>query len=286
MTCFIREKVIHCGDEFIAPEIYQYSGRRQEAVRKKRRKKYRVSEPKQKDLNDKRAKRYFVQLANGSFGAGDQVAHLSYSPAHLPDTYEAAEDILTLFIRRLSYARKRAGLSPLKYLAVTQYGRAKNGTHRIHHHVIINGGLDRDDVEKMWWASKTRNPKKAAGNPNMVKPDPDKNEWFEFYGWANVDRLKPNRKGIAQMAGYIVKDSAGKRHWRQSQNLTKPWYKTPNDTRYTRRQLEKVAKLPTDCEDYRKFWESKYKGYELIESEKQYNDQTGWSFYLMMRKRI
>ena len=268
MNSFYREKVIHCGPDFISPEVFPYSARRKQAVKGKRGKKSKVTEPKQKNLNDRRAKRYFVQLANANFGKGDLAVHLSYSPENLPDTYEEAHAIAIVFLRRVAYRREKLGLSALKYLLVTQYGRNKNGTHRIHHHILMNGGLDRDEVEQMWWKVKATKSREAV-----------------MYGWANADRLKPNKKGIASMAGYMVQDSAGRKHWTQSQNLEKPWYRTPNDGKYSRRQIEKVAKLPPDCEEFTQFWESKYKGFELVDCERQYNEQTGWAFYLTMRRK-
>lgn len=268
MNSFIREKVIHCGPDFISPEIFPYSGKRQQAVKGKRGKKRKVTEPKQKNLNDKRAKRYFVQLANSNFGKDDLAVHLSYAPECLPDTYEEAHAIAIVFLRRVAYRRQKLGLPPLKYLLVTQYGRKKNGTHRIHHHILMNGGLDRDEVEQMWWKVKGTKKREAV-----------------MYGWANADRLKPNKKGIASMAGYMVQDSTGKKHWTQSQNLEKPWYRTPNDGKYSRRQIERLAKLPPDCEEFAQFWEKQYKGFELVDCERQYNEQTGWALYLTMRRK-
>nr|DAF62945.1 MAG TPA: hypothetical protein [Caudovirales sp. ctu3532] len=268
VNTFVREKVVHCGKEFLSPEIYPYTGRQVQAAGRKRGKKENVSAPKQKNLNDRRAKRYFVQLANSNFGAGDLVVHLSYAPENLPENEEEALRIVRRFLRRVAYARGVQGLSPLKYLCVTQIGRKKNGTHRLHHHILMNGGLGRDEVENLWWKEKATKDRQAV-----------------LYGWANADRLRPNDTGIAQMAGYMVQDSAGKKHWTQSQNLEKPWYGTPNDRRYTRRQLEKVAKLPEDSEEFRKFWESKYRGWALLACEKLYNEQTGWYFYLTMRRK-
>ena len=77
---FMREKVIHCGKDYLSPEIFPYTGTQQQAVKGKRGKKKKVSEPKQKNLNDKRAKRYFIQLANANFGEGDLAVHLTYAP--------------------------------------------------------------------------------------------------------------------------------------------------------------------------------------------------------------
>ncbi len=264
---FIREKVIHCGKQYIAPEIYPYTTTQQRTVERKRKEKTNVSSPKQKNLNDKRAKRYFIQLANANFGDGDLVAHLTYAPEHLPMTEADAKECVGKFLRRLDYKRKKRGLPPLKYLCVTQFGRKRNGTHRIHHHIILNAGLERDEIEEMWWKEK-KTKKRAA----------------VMYGWANVDRLKANKKGIANMAGYMMQETAGKKHWTQSQNLVKPYYKGVNDKRYSKRQMEKIAKLPEDSEAYKTFWEKKYKGYELVDSERVYVDMVGWYFYLTMRK--
>ena len=86
---FVREKAIHCGSDFLMPEIFPYTGRQQQAVKGRRRKKTRVSEPKQKNLNDRRAKRYFIQLALANFGkagAKNIVIHLTYAPEFLPET--------------------------------------------------------------------------------------------------------------------------------------------------------------------------------------------------------
>lgn len=190
---FIREKVVHCGKNFLSPEIYPYSGQQQQAVGRKRGKKVNVSAPKQKNLNDRRAKRYFIQLANSNFGVGDLVVHLTYAPEFLPESEEEAAKIVAKYLRRVAYLRKKRGLPPLKYLLVTQIGRKKDGTHRIHHHVLMNGGLDRDEVENLWWETKGTKDREPI-----------------MYGWANADRLRPNAKGIASMAGYMVQDSAGK----------------------------------------------------------------------------
>ena len=129
------------------------------------------------------------------------------------------------------------------------------------------GRLDRDEVENLWWETKGTKDREPI-----------------MYGWANADRLRPNAKGIASMAGYMVQDSAGKKHWTQSQNLEKPWHRAPNDRKYTRRQLDKIAKLPEDSEEFVRFWEKQYRGWELVECEKSFIEQTGWYFYRTMRR--
>ncbi|MCM1296370.1 MAG: hypothetical protein NC311_12595 [Muribaculaceae bacterium] len=273
---FMREKVIHCGPSFLSPQIYPYTSEQQAVTRRgNRARKEKVSPPKQKNLNDKRAKRYFVLLALSNFFKGDIALHLSYAPEFLPETEEEAMKIVAKYLRRVAYLRKKQGLPPLKYLCVTQVGRKLNGTHRLHHHILMNGGLDRDILEALWWKEKANKTKKTQ---------------TVMYGWANADRLQPNEKGITNIAAYMVQDSAGRKHWTQSQNLDKPWFKGTNDNKYSRRQLEKIAKLPMDCEEFRDFWEKQYAGrgghdWELVDCERNYAEQSGWYFYLTMRRR-
>lgn len=273
LRTYQREKKIYCGTtskpEYMEVDIFPITESQRRGSTQKRRKKENISAPKQKNLNDKRAKRYLGQLCNANFGEGDMVIHLTYSDEHLPKSIEEAEANVIRYLRRLAYRRKKKGLPPLKYVFVTQEGRKANGTHRYHHHILINGGLSRDEVEEMWWKEKEnkRQKKKAV-----------------LYGWANADRLRPNKQGISQLAAYMAQDYAGKRHWKQSQNLDKPWSRN-NDHRYSGRKLKKLAQMPEDSEDYKKFWESQYEGYELVGHERVYNDFTGWSFYLKLRKR-
>lgn len=268
MRSFIREKVVHSGKEFLYPEVYPYTGIQQDAVKKRRAKRTKETEPKQKALNDRRAKRYFIQLANANFGAQDYAVHLTYSPENLPESTEEAQRIAKLFLQRVARRRIALGLPPLKYLMITQTGEKKDGTHRLHHHIMMNGGLPRDEIEDMWW--------KVKGT-KTTEP--------VMYGWANVDRLKPNKTGIASMAGYMARDSAGKKRWTQSKNLTKPWFQGVNDTKYSKRQMEKIGKLPSDSEEFRKFWERRYRGWELVACEREYVDQSGWYFWLTMRRK-
>lgn len=264
---FIREKAIHCGKDFLMPEIFPYTGRQQQAVKGRRRPKLKETAPKQKNLNDKRAKRHFVQLALANFGGegeNDIALHLTYAPEFMPKTPEEAQKIAATYLRRVSYLRKKRGLPPLKYILVTQMGKKGN----IHHHILTNGGLSRDELEGLWWKEKA-----AKDRPAVM------------YGWANARRTQPNKAGITALARYLAKDSAGKKHWSQSQNLDKPYHNGPNDHKYTRRQLEKVAKLPEDSEEYRRFWERQYRGWELVDSQRQFEEQAGWYFYLTMRRK-
>lgn len=128
MRTFIREKKIYCGKSYREVDIFQYADAQYRATRRTRSKKVRESEPKQKNLNDINARRYFIQLGNLNFGDDPDALHVSatYSPKYLPATVEDAEREATNYLRRISYRREKEGLPPLKYLLITSYTTKRN----------------------------------------------------------------------------------------------------------------------------------------------------------------
>ena len=75
---FYREKKIDCGS-YREADIIPRTDSAEKAAKGRRGKSKKVSEPKQKDLNEKNSKRYLVQLGNGNFGAGDLHVTFTYS---------------------------------------------------------------------------------------------------------------------------------------------------------------------------------------------------------------
>lgn len=277
---FIREKRIYCGKEYLEVDIVRVTNM-PETGRKKRGK----SSARQKNLNDRRSKRSFVQIANTNFGADDLHISATYNEKHLPVTLEAAERNVHNFLNKVKRKMKRETGRDLKYMLVTEYTPEDEGGQqlslegiedkstkavRIHHHIIINGGLSRDDLELMW--SRTRiNWKKAE--------DPEYRKNVDFLGFVNCDRLQPNENGIEGLVNYINKRKKGCKKWSTSMNLKKPKVKK-NDSKYSYRKVCTLAKTPEDKE----YWRKMYKGYEPAKIDFQYNDYTGWSVYLKMKK--
>jgi len=87
---FYREKKIDCGS-YREADIIPRTDSAEKAAKGRRGKSKKVSEPKQKDLNEKNSKRYLVQLGNGNFGAGDLHVTFTYSEKYLPRTEAEAE---------------------------------------------------------------------------------------------------------------------------------------------------------------------------------------------------
>ena len=268
MRNFIREKKIYCGEDYREIDIVPYSLTQMEVARKsKRSKKEKISEPKQKNLNDKNARRFFIQKVNANFGKNDYHISCTYKDKFLPESHEAADKIALNFIRRINYLRKKQGLKPAKFMMVTEVNSRKGERIvRIHHHIIIEGGMPRDSIEELWRAHRKKGQKQG-----------------DAFGHINVDRLKPDDDGLAGLATYLMKNPNGKRRWRSSQNLINPESRN-NDSKYKRRQIEKIAKQPFDPE----FWKKIYPGWHISSEEygynAVYNEQTGWHIYLRLRR--
>ena len=89
------------------------------------------------------------------FDDNDLWCTFTYDDTHLPadGDIDAALKNVKKFIRRLNYKRKKFNLPNCKYIYVTEY----NPTAKIrwHHHIIMDGLLDRDAVEKNMELRKT-----------------------------------------------------------------------------------------------------------------------------------
>ena len=152
--------------------------------------------------------------------------------------------------------------------------------------MLINGGLDRDTVENLWRAKRRKGEKEG-----------------EKIGICNADRLQFDNKGIEGLTNYLLKDQSkdkaaegqvtledllekdpeGRKRWKQSNNLVKPWYRKPSKHAYTKRAVEKLVKMPPDSEEVKFFFERRYKDYALDECKYEYNEYTAtWGIYLKM----
>lgn len=321
---FIREKKTSCGD-YTEVDIIPRTEEADKATRGKRGKRRKAAKPKQDALNDKNAKRYLVQLGNGNFGRGDIHLTLTYKDKTMPETVEAAEKEVSNYLRRIAYRRGKLGLPPLKYILVTEYKFAKGGEvlKRIHHHIIMNGGMDRDMVEAMW--TKTR--------INWTKYDNDLEyrHSIDRIGYANADSIQPDEKnGIEALCKYIVKDPQGKKRYSSSRNLDRPEtertdntakedaertlfesthdesmdkadeaQKTSKTTYHASRGMnepmekcndfkysrKRVIELATMPDGGLSEFQKIYKDYEVVEVNPVYYEMTGWHIYLKMWKK-
>lgn len=163
-----------------------------------------------KAVNDRNSRKRFTRLAECNFEAGkDYALTLTYDEA--PEDPERCRKDLTNYLSRVNRARKKAGLPRAKVMAVIETG--KRG--RLHHHLLISGGLDRDRMETLWGM-----------------------------GYANCDRIQEGKGGLTALTRYMTKGFEGKRdkgrhRYYYSRNLKKP-VETVSRTRISRRQAERI----------------------------------------------
>lgn len=272
---YVKEKKVDCGN-YREVDILPRTESADKAVKGKRGRRRKVTPPKQKNLNDKNARRYLTQLANGNFSEDDYHVTMTYSDKYLPESVEEAERTVTNYLRRIAYRRKRLELEPLKYILVTEYKTDAVGKTltRIHHHIIMNEGISRDDLELMWTHDRI-SWKKAREGPKYRKN-------IHRLGFVNVDRLQPNENGVEALCNYLLKEPCGKKRWSSSRNLIRPVELAPAQKKYTRSQIDRLAKSPDSGMEY---FRKKFPKYEIVSCEAVFYEETGWHIYLKMWKK-
>lgn len=224
-------------------DLYHISDRQHKASRRAKRKE--ATSLAMQAYNDKRAKRYHVQLVNTNFSEKDYSWTGTYDDEHHPapgDTARADKDF-TNFMKRVYRWCKQNGVERPKWVAATEYCTIDEKTGEVvgrhHHHAIIEHteGLTRDVLEDLW-----RDEKKRA------------------IGLTTCDRLQFDHGSVESLVRYICKNKRCARSWRQSRGLEKPKTPRPNDTKWSRKKLEKASTLYIDDVEY---WEKQYPGYTL-----------------------
>jgi len=233
--------------KMIEVDIYPTFNVRHDMPRTKR---GRESRPAQKNLNDKRARRYLNQLASANFGRGDLWGTFTYRAGEEPESIDDAEKKFGNFIRRINRRRKRAGKENIKYIYVTEWEDGEKGV-RCHHHAILSGDVDRDEIEQLWYHGDRTETKRLA-------PDPDTH--------------------IAGLVHYITKDPKGKKRWKTSKGLKKPTITRS----YSKFGKTKVRKMACDYTLLESELKKKYKNARFVDA-KVYQNEINGGFYIYAR---
>lgn len=231
----------------IEVDIYPTFNVRHDMPRTKR---GRESRPAQKNLNDKRARRYLNQLASANFGKGDLWGTFTYRAGEEPESIDDAEKKFGNFIRRINRRRKRAGKENIKYIYVTEWEDGEKGV-RCHHHAILSGDVDRDEIEQLWYHGDRTETKRLA-------PDPDTH--------------------ITGLVHYITKDPKGKKRWKTSKGLKKPTITRS----YSKFGKTKVRKMACDYTLLESELKKKYKNARFVDA-KVYRNEINGGFYIYAR---
>lgn len=242
---FNRSSVIVCGDYMdgdIYP-VYQPAG--------KRRSRCRPTSKVQKELNQRNAEKQLKRIIHNNFGADDIVLHLTFRPDRQPASLDDAKRELRNFLSRLRRFYRKKGIV-LKYIAVVEYGK-RGG--KVHFHLILTGGVDRDELEQLW------------GN-----------------GYANTKRLQFDADGLTALAKYITKDRVTYKRWSGSRNLVQPVPQV-KDGAVTMGDMEEMRDA-IESRNAHAYFEKQYPGFELTEAICTQNGvNRGWYIHFEMRRK-
>ncbi|MBR4695277.1 MAG: hypothetical protein IKO94_04275 [Selenomonadaceae bacterium] len=228
-------------------------------VREDWQRKYETAIPKYRKTNSKRAVRYLEALVHTNFGQGDLLLSLTYEEENAPKDEKEAKKKFSRFMNRVNYRQKKMGLENAKWVSVLEL--TKRGI--FHHHVIIQCGLSRDELEKVW----------GLGRANTKRLQPDRNE------------------GLGAVVKYIAKEfiddgkPKNKRSWDCSKNLLKPWDTVNDNPRMmSKKKFNLMKEIPTDCDFMKQIIEGDNPGYKLVEVERTHIGETGeYHFFCRLR---
>ena len=230
-------------------EVYPIFGRSTEAFLR-RAKKTNVTPEKQARLNQERSIRHLILLVDGNFTAEDIHLTLTYSQA---PTYERAKKDMRNFLLKVKRIREKRGMPELKYIYTIE-GDEDGTKQRIHIHLLMNGDMDREELEGIW-----------------------------AKGYANADRLRPDENGLEAIARYLVKQQRNRRRWCASRNLKQPKSRT-SDSRCSNARVKRIA---FDIRNEAKAeMEKVYPGYQFVKCSVRYSDVVDGAYIrCVMRKK-
>jgi len=241
-----RTRTIKAGPR-LEIEIYPIFGR--EASGRARAARQNVTPEAMRKLNEERSRRRVVQLADANFT--DRDIHLTLTYRQAPKYDQALKDVKN-FLRTVKRKREQRGMDPLKYIYAIE-GDDDGTRERIHVHMLMNGGIDREELEAIW-----------------------------ARGYANADRLQPNEFGLEAIARYITKQQKNRRRWCCSRNLKKPKQRT-SDTKVSNARVKRLAlDLPNTAKG---IMEKLYPGYTHVQTVMRYSDAVDGAYIrCLMRK--
>lgn len=211
-TMGYRTRTIKAGTRLEA-EVYPIYGRSMEKTAQK--KKLNLTKERQAQLNTKRAKRRLVLLMENNFSY-DRDIHVTLTYAGSEPTIERCRKDIRNFLNRVKRQREKRGLAKLKYI----YAVGHDAGQRIHVHCVMNGGIGRDELEKMWGK-----------------------------GYANTIRLQKQGGGLQGMANYLYRQNEkardngerqGYHMWSGSRNLKEP-KEHASDCKLSNRKVKRAA---------------------------------------------
>lgn len=155
--------------------------------------------------NERECIRNLARLINCNFGAGDGFLTLKYDDGHYPESYKAAAEILTKFIRKLRTAYRKETGSALPVVSVTaNWSPHRQAPARIHHHVVIPSAAV--EIARRLW------PQFGGAGTVIVKDLNDEGDYTNL---------------AAYMIGNVHDRPAGENRYHASRGMARPIYTEP-----------------------------------------------------------
>lgn len=243
----------------IDAEVFPVFGRSQRG--ELRRARHQITREAQQRANDERSRMRLIQLVEANFGEKDVAVGLDYA-GEAPTPERVDKDIRN-FLARVKRRRAKMGLTELKYIYAIggdEMPAPGYSGKRPHVHMIMNGGIDRDELERMWGK-----------------------------GRANCDRLQPRNDGLGGIAVYFTKQKQdrapkkGVRKWRGSRNLKQP-IRRSRDARMPNNRVRRIA---FDFRNEAKaVMEKLYPGYVFQDCQVRYSDVTDGVYIRCVLRRV
>ncbi len=208
MRTFYKEQIHKCGN-FADVQIFPVYRKA-----KTRSKKSKPSSETQKKLNDRNAAMRLMRLLQKNFSKEGGIAiHLTYRDEDMPTSDEDSKRLVQNYTRRIKRLYKKRGIE-YKSVWWSHHGK-KNG--RIHHHMVLPGGVDRTELEELWGK-----------------------------GYANSKALQFTNDGLAGLSYYMTKQQYDYRHYNASRNLYQPEM-SENEYRISGKTAGVIAEMSLDA---------------------------------------
>lgn len=262
---FVREKRVYAGKEYMEVSLFTRTAEQErycKGLKGNRGRKNKVSRPAQNNLNDRNSKRYAKLLVHANFQANDYYMTFTYNDKYLPKKPSDAKKHQENTLGKLSRLYKKNG-KEFKYMWFTSYQfDDKTGfIQRIHHHVLVTGGVNRDEVEFCWSAGRGKK-KEKMGRTQSRLVQPGKNGMDELINYLTGQEKWENRQW-----------KKGQKRYSGSKNLIKP-HETKNDHQWSLRKLEQIG-ISNDAGEEEIL--KRFPGYRIVNDPKpKKHDELGW----------
>lgn len=259
---WVRERTIE-GGPYKLFSLYTRTFEQERAAKEPRGRKKAISSISKQRWNEHWSKKRAELKFYKNFGEGDYYGTWTHSNANMPKKPEDFKKDKDNVLKKLHRLYKKEGYE-LKYMWFTSYQFSADEKYiqRIHHHIILSKGPNRDDVEGCWSKGSGKNKRKI--------------------GRTELDIIQPDEDGSLKSLAYYITNQEKwdartwknmQKRWSASRNLKEPT-ETTNDSKWSQKKLSEIGFSNDNGEE---IILAMYPGHKIIgEVYKRYDDERGW----------